>query len=110
MALAEALTNIVWAIIDGGYGYGYGYGYPFAYDGGYYSEPYVATTAPDYDTSDSIGTDVQRALAEQGYYRGSIDGDLGPMTRDAIAAYQRDHRLPVPGTINAPLLKSLDID
>lgn len=92
-----------WAIIDDGYGYPYGYG------DNYDSAPYVTST-PDYDTSDSLAADVQQALAAQGYYHDQIDGDLGPMTRDAIAAYQRDHRLPATGTINAPLLGSLGLD
>jgi peptidoglycan hydrolase-like protein with peptidoglycan-binding domain len=30
-------------------------------------------------------------LARAGYYHGAIDGILGPQTRRAIAAYERDH-------------------
>lgn len=39
--------------------------------------------------------DIQRALKEQGYYRGKIDGLYGPMTKDAIARFQKDHGYPV---------------
>lgn len=31
----------------------------------------------------------QRALASLGFYRGEIDGDAGPLTRTAVAAFQR---------------------
>ena len=97
-----------WVIIDGGYGYGFGY--PYYYDDSYYSAPYVTTSTADYDTGNSLAAEVQQALAAQGYYHDVIDGDVGPMTRDAIAAYQRDHRLPVTGTINTPLLDSLGLN
>jgi Putative peptidoglycan binding domain len=96
-----------WVIIGGGYAD------PFYYDDGYYSAPYTTITTTSvraYDTSDSLGAEVQEALAERGYYHDSIDGDVGPNTRAAIAAYQRDHGLAVTGTINAPLLDSLDLD
>jgi hypothetical protein len=101
-----------WVIIDGGYGYPYGY--PYYYDDGYYSAPYVTSppvyNTPDVGPTDSLGAEVQQALADQGYYHDAIDGDVGPMTRDAIAAYQRDHQLPVTGTITAPLLDSLGLN
>jgi peptidoglycan hydrolase-like protein with peptidoglycan-binding domain len=35
--------------------------------------------------------ELQRRLARAGYYHGAIDGILGPQTRRAIAAYERDH-------------------
>jgi peptidoglycan hydrolase-like protein with peptidoglycan-binding domain len=35
-------------------------------------------------------TELQRRLARAGYYDGAIDGIMGPATRRAIRAYQRD--------------------
>ena len=90
-------------IIDGGYSYPYYYGdtYPDAY----------LTPAPDYTVQgDTLISDVQEALAEQGYYHSTIDGAMGTLTRDAIIAYQRDHNLPTTGAISAPMLSSLGLD
>ncbi len=47
------------------------------------------------------------ALQQQGYYQGEVDGLLGPLTRDAIANYQRDHGLYTTSTIDQPTLRSL---
>ena len=43
------------------------------------------------DSSHSRVAELQRRLARAGYYRGSIDGVLGPQTRQAIRAYERAH-------------------
>ena len=50
---------------------------------------------------------VQAALQQQGYYRGGVDGLIGPLTRGAIADYQRDHGLYMTSTIDQPTLQSL---
>jgi peptidoglycan hydrolase-like protein with peptidoglycan-binding domain len=42
-----------------------------------------------------------------GYYRGAVDGHIGPMTRNAIGRYQTSHRLPVTQRIDESLLQSL---
>lgn len=52
---------------------------------------------------------VQRALAVRGYYRGEIDGDIGPVSRRAIASYQGDHGMEPTGDITTRLLRSLGI-
>ena len=57
----------------------------------------------------SVDVAVQRALASRGYYRGPIDGDIGPGSRSAIARYQRDRGLAVTGSVNSSLLRSLGI-
>ncbi len=36
---------------------------------------------------------IQKALKKAGYYNGAIDGKVGPGTRDAIAAFQKDNGL-----------------
>ena len=60
-------------------------------------------------SGNSMGADVQRALARSGYYRGSIDGQIGPQSSRAIARYQQDHGLRMTGTISQGLLNSLGL-
>lgn len=55
----------------------------------------------------NLGAELQLKLAKSGYYRGVIDGQIGPQTRAAIRAYQAAHKLPVTGQADYPLLKSL---
>jgi hypothetical protein len=88
------------------WGWGWGWGYPYGYYGyspyGYYGNGYYGS--PSYggygygyggygygygDRSRVAG--LQRRLAQAGYYHGSIDGIMGPRTRRALRAYQRDH-------------------
>ena len=59
--------------------------------------------------SADLAVDVQRALARRGYYRGGIDGDVGPGTRAAIRSYQYNRGLEVTGRIDGSLLRSLGI-
>ncbi len=40
---------------------------------------------------------IQKALKKAGYYNGAIDGKVGPGTRDAIAAFQKDNGLKADG-------------
>ncbi|MES2573004.1 MAG: peptidoglycan-binding domain-containing protein [Verrucomicrobiota bacterium] len=68
----------------------------------YYTERRV-----DVDRSDSIGVDVQRSLARRGYYRGPIDGDIGPGSRAAIRDFQEDQGLRPTGYIDRSLLEAL---
>ena len=37
--------------------------------------------------------DIQRALKGAGYYNGDVDGKIGPKTREAIRAFQKDNDL-----------------
>jgi Putative peptidoglycan binding domain len=99
------------------YGYEYGYGlYPYAYYDGAYDDngAYAAdeyATAPDSSRSEYDGdaqvSDVQSALAREGYYDGAIDGNLGPGTRNALRRYQRDHGLDATGGITRGVIESL---
>jgi hypothetical protein len=57
----------------------------------------------------SLTTDVQIALAKRGYYRGPIDGDIGPASRAAIRAYQVDRGLLVTGRIDGALIRALKL-
>jgi Putative peptidoglycan binding domain len=56
---------------------------------------------------DQVVANVQGALQELGYYHDPVDGILGPLTRAAIADYQRDNGLPISSAIDEPLLVSL---
>ena len=56
-----------------------------------------------------VTVNVQEALARAGYYDGPIDGELGPMTREAIAAYQADNGLAVTSAIDEPTLATLGL-
>lgn len=57
----------------------------------------------------STDVSVQRALASRGYYRGSIDGQIGPRSRRAIATYQQDRGMRPTGHITSQLLDSLGL-
>jgi len=98
-----------------GFGYPYySYGYPYGYYGSYpynYSYGYYGYNRPGYDTyaNGSIVIQVQSRLARAGYYRGPIDGVMGPRTRYAIQAYERDHGLRVDGTISGSLLRNMGL-
>ena len=41
--------------------------------------------------------DIQRALKGAGYFNDEVDGKIGPKTRDAIRAFQRDNGLKADG-------------
>src|SRR5207248_805200 len=56
---------------------------------------------------DQVIANVQTALQQQGYYQGEVDGLLGPLTRAAVANYQRDHGLYITSAIDRPTLSSL---
>jgi hypothetical protein len=102
------------------YGYGYGYGYyPYDgyYDSSYYDDSYASNgyepatytnQPPEYDTGSRV-SDVQRALAREGYYDGPIDGRLGNATRKALRRYQSDHDLDVTGAINRAVIEALQL-
>jgi putative peptidoglycan binding protein len=60
-------------------------------------------------TPDQVTVNVQEALAAAGYYDGPIDGILGPMTREAIAAYQADNGLAITSAIDEPTLATMGL-
>ncbi len=95
-----------------GYPYGYGYpyydGYPYGYGYGYYT-PRVHVYATSGINDDATVAAVQRRLARGGYYHGSIDGVIGPGTRTAIRAFERNNGLPVDGVIDPQLLRTMGL-
>ena len=80
---------------------------------GYSPNAYYAWDGPIYGHNrmppDQVIANVQASLQQQGYYRGEVDGLIGPLTRGAIADYQRDHGLYTTSTIDQPTLQSLGI-
>jgi hypothetical protein len=78
---------------------------------GYNPNAYYAWDGPIYAYNrlppDQVIANVQAALQQQGYYRGEVDGLIGPLTRGAIADYQRDHGLYTTSTIDQPTLQLL---
>jgi hypothetical protein len=98
-------------LIGGGYYYwNNGYWYPawgyspsaqyYAYDGPIYVGQHA-------EPPDKVIADVQAVLQQMGYYKGDVDGLLGPLTREALAAYQADQGLTTTEAIDEPTLDSL---
>ena len=98
-------------LIGGGYYYwNNGYWYPawgyspsaayYVYDG----PIYVGQRA---EPPDQVIADVQAELQQMGYYKGEVDGLLGPLTREALTAYQADEGLATTAAIDQPTLDSL---
>jgi hypothetical protein len=97
-------------LVSGGYYYwDNGYWYPaWGYDPAY---EFYAYDGPIYGYNDlppdQVIANVQAALQTQGYYRGEIDGLLGPLTRAALAEYQSANGLYPTSAIDEPTLESL---
>jgi hypothetical protein len=100
-------------LIGGGYYYwNSGYWYPaWGYDSAYSYYPYDGPiyVGDNQVPFDRVLANVQSSLQEQGYYRGEVDGLMGPLTRDALAGYQRDHGLVSTAALDQPTLASLGL-
>jgi hypothetical protein len=97
-------VNNGWYYWNAGYwfpAWGYAPSVSYVYDGPIY--------AYNGWTPDRVTVGVQEQLARAGYYDGPIDGVLGPMTREAIAAYQADNGLAVTSAIDEPTLATLGL-
>lgn len=55
----------------------------------------------------TLETDIQQALTDLGYYSGPVDGRVGPLTRRAIRAFQKDRGLPQDGRADETLYAQL---
>lgn len=64
----------------------------------------AASEAPPEPATPTLIVDLQRALAERGLYRGTIDGIPGSRTRAAITAYQKTEGLPATGEPSTTIL------
>ena len=97
--------------VNGGWYYwNVGYWFPAW---GYAPSAYYAFDGPIYGYNglapDRVIVDVQSQLQRDGYYDGAVDGVLGPMTREAIAAFQADNGLAVTAAIDEPTLATLGL-
>lgn len=118
--------NGSWVIFDLGFypwwGYDYGYPYDYSYPYGYYNQGYGDQYGysddqqyydqNDYSPDQSTGSTVaaaQERLAQEGYYRGEIDGVIGPVTQRAVARYQSNRGLPVSGVLTAETIAALGL-
>ena len=90
---------------DNGYWYP-AYGYDPAYNVYEYQEPIYGYG--DLEPAQVIAN-VQTELQRLGYYPYAVDGQMGPMTRAAIANYQRDNGLSITSAIDEPTLGSLGL-
>ena len=66
----------------------------------------TVAAAPDAEQRAAIRR-VQTGLADLAYSPGTINGELTRETRDAIIAFQRDHKLPETGEVSDELIAEL---
>ena len=102
--------NRIVFVSGGWYYWNAGYWFPAW---GYATDAYYPYDGPIYGYNglppDQVVVDVQEQLQRGGYYDGPIDGVLGPITREAIAAFQADNGLSVTSVIDQPTLATLGI-
>jgi hypothetical protein len=97
-------VNNGWYYWNAGYwfpAWGYTPSVTYVYDGPIYAYNGLSP--------DQVTVNVQEQLARAGYYDGPIDGILGSMTREAIAAYQADNGLAITSAIDEPTLATLGL-
>ena len=105
-----------------GYPYAFGGGLPYGYPSAYYAvaSPYavnqqtfllppVRSSSSGRRSGPSFITNVQSALKTRGYYAGPVDGDFGPSSQKAIAAFQQANGMPATGTLDSPALAALGV-
>ena len=99
-------------IAGGYYFFNQGYWYPaWGYNA---SAQYYAYDGPIYvgqraQPPDQVIAQTQDLLQQMGYYTGEVDGLLGPLTREALTAYQNDNGLAATAAIDQPTLDSLGL-
>jgi len=99
-----------------GYGDGYGYGYPdpgtyndqSGYDNGYNDQSGYQNGYGNQSANSSVAA-AQDRLTQEGFYRGQIDGVLGPETRHAIVRFQTKHGLGITGELTPETLNAMGL-
>ena len=97
-------------LVNGGYYYiNNGYWYPaWGYDSAYSRYTYdIPVYAYHGLPPDQVLREAQSQLRNLGYYRGSVDGLFGPMTRSALRGFQSEYGLPVTGAADEATLYAL---
>ena len=97
-------VNNGWWYWNAGYwfpAWGYAPSVSYVYDGPIYGYNELSP--------DQVTVNVQEQLARAGYYDGPIDGVLGSITREAIAAYQADNGLAITSAIDEPTLATMGL-
>ncbi len=76
----------------------------------------MSTSSPDrVDNKSSMTSDsntvrdAQAALNDQGYKPGSIDGQWGSSTKNAVRRFQSEHGLPQSGELDSATLEALGV-
>lgn len=107
-----------WPYYGYGYGYPYGYGYQYGYgynngygydDSGAYPDQSGYQNGYGDQSANSTVAAAQDRLSRDGFYRGQIDGVLGPETRHAIVRFQTNHGLRINGELNSETLGALGL-
>lgn len=69
------------------------------------SKSFSSSASVDSGSSDKIikvsasPSDVQKALKNAGFYKGSVDGKIGQQTKKAVESFQRQHNLTADGVV-----------
>jgi len=85
----------------------YADGYPYGYMPG--ATPCASPASNQSSLPPNINVQVQKALAQLGYYDGPFDGNVWPESRTAIAItlFQRDNYMPITGEVDGDLIAAL---
>jgi hypothetical protein len=85
--------------------------YADGYSYGYMPGPtlYASPTSNQGSMPPNINVQVQKTLAQLGYYDGPLDGNVWPGSRTAIAItlFQRDNYMPITGEVDGDLIEAL---
>ncbi len=71
------------------------------------SSPSTSQTSSRYDSA--LVRSVQQALNDRGYSAGSVDGQWGPATEDAVRRFQQASGLPQTGELERSTLAALGV-
>ncbi len=73
------------------------------------SEQGMQATAPEHLSQAQL-KQVQQKLKDQGLYKGEIDGQMGPNTKQAVEQFQQKNDLQATGRLDQQTLAALDVN